>query len=161
MLLATCATFAQSTAEHNRELFDKLKRTYSANEDVTAIEIGPAMTKMLATTLRQSGNINSAEMMESITSLNILVESGKDFDFFTDMFDVADKFEGLELISTIDRIGEYSRFYFAETAKNKEAEFLMCVRRKQNRILLYITGSFTVADITELASLQDSFTQKE
>ncbi len=157
MLLIACTTFAQSSIEHNKELYNKLKTIYSNNEDVTAIEIGPAMTKMLATTLRKSGNMQSADMMASITSLNILVESGKEFDFFTDMFDVADKFEGMELISTVDRIGEYSRFYFSEE-ESDESEFLMCVRRKQNRILLYITGDFTIADITELATLQDSFT---
>ncbi len=152
--LPEAVAYELSDIKSNRKTIDKLKEKYKGREDVTIIEIGSAMTRNMAESLRKSGNDESAKMMESITSLTIMVESGKEFDFFTDIFDLKDKMYGLELITTVDRFGEYSTFYFGESGKiDKEAEFLMCVRRKENRIMLYVTGDFTVADISELSSL--------
>lgn len=118
------------------------------------------MTNMLASVLQLSSDTDGddVELLSSIKSMNIMVErqEGKGI-LYDDILELPKLCDGFDLITSINQSGEISNFYFAthNDTKDKICEFLMLVRQKDQRVILYITGNFSVSDISSLSAIGD------
>ncbi len=157
-LLATviCAS-AQVSLSDNSEQVANFIDSCRGEEQITTIELTSEMTKILAKKLREAGN-KSADLMESIHSMQIVVRNGKSERMLKSMQRLVDDCETLKLVSSIERSFESSRFYFYSGEEPELSEFLMIVindkpEEEMQYIVLYITGDFSVTDISLLSSL--------
>ncbi|MFR9495689.1 MAG: DUF4252 domain-containing protein [Rikenellaceae bacterium] len=124
------------------------------SNNITIIEIGSTMTKMMAVRLFEAGSDESAQLMRSIESIEIVAENSPGKSHITgEMFALPDKCQNYELITSIEKSGGITKFYFASHPRSKNREFLMLMRSSEQRIVLYITGSFSISDISALSSL--------
>ncbi len=147
--------------EHNQEVVGGYIDELRNQDDITVVEIGKMMTKVLAIKLFEQGDDDSAKLLRSIDSIEIVVDSGSKGDKLSKgIFSLPDECQGFELISSVDTNGELIRFYFADHSQSKKCEFLMLVRSQQEAIMLYITGEFSIADISSLSSLSEGMIKK-
>ncbi len=157
-ILAHTATAQQSAGiEHNRSVIESFIDQNRNREQITIVEIGKTMTMLLATKLFEEGDDQSAKLLRSIRSIDIMVDSNKgESAIEAELFSLPDACQQVELISSISQDGELLRFYFAEHAESEDCEFLMLARTRNDRIMLYITGKFSISDISNLSSLSES-----
>ncbi len=160
LILLSLSSYAQEDKEtlskvaHNRQTIEQFKDKHRDTERVTIIEIGSTMTKMMAIKLFEAGNDESAKLMRSIESIDIVAENSPGKSHINDdMFTLPEECKGYELITSINRDGELTKFYFAEHPRSKQRELLMLMRNFEQRVMLYITGSFSVSDISALSTL--------
>ncbi len=155
---AAAQTIDEQTANFARsqEVIGQIIEEHRQIEGVTYVEIGKAMTMMLATKLFAEGDDQSAQLLRSIDSIDILVggKSARE-QIAEEVFALPSKCASLALMSSIDSDGELIRFYFAEHSTIKKCEFLMIVSSPEECIMLYITGDFSVSDISSLSSLSE------
>ncbi|MFI3286477.1 MAG: DUF4252 domain-containing protein [Rikenellaceae bacterium] len=152
----------ETTFEDNRHKIEQFKEKYRNTDNVTTIEIGSTMTNMMAVKLFEAGNDESAQLMRSIESIDIVAENapGKSH-IKTEMFALPDKCEEYTLITSIEKDGELTKFYFCSHPHSENREFLMLTRSYSQRVVLYITGSFSVSDISALSTLSKGIKQDE
>ncbi len=160
--LLSSTLWAQDSFKSNNDKINTFFDTYRDCQDVTIIEIGSSMTNMLASVLQLSSDVDGddVELLGSIKSMNIMVErqTGKGI-LYDDILELPKLCDGFDLITSINQSGEISNFYFAthdDDTKDKICEFLMLVRQKNQRVILYITGNFSVSDISSLSAIGDS-----
>ncbi len=140
--------------EHNQKIITDFIDRQRNVDDITVVEIGKTMTNILAIKLFEEGDDESAQLLRSIESIEIVVDSSKDKSSIEEeLFALPERCRGFELMSSINSKDELFRFYFAEHPRTKQCEFLMLVRSPEERIMLYITGEFSVGDISSLSSL--------
>ncbi len=147
-----------TSLEKNQQIIGEFIDSVRDKPNITTIEIGKTMTKMLAVKLFENGDDESAKLLRSIDTINILVEASEG-DSLSAMFSLPIECEHFDLISSISKEGELTHFYFADHPKSETCEFLMLVRTPSERIVLYITGQFSISDISALSSLGEGFTK--
>ncbi len=157
MLLSFSASAQHiNTFEKNQHTINSFFDKYKEAEGVTRIKIGSAMTKLLAVTQFEAGDDASAKLLRSIKSIDILVEnSAQSGNIIGDMLSLPDECIDFEMITSINEGGETSNFYFAQHLDTPTCEFLMLVQQSGQRVVLYITGEFSISDISALSSLSD------
>ncbi len=158
ILLLALATRAQESNEtdfeQNRKTIEQFKEKYRDTDNITIIEIGSTMTKMMAIKLFEAGNDRNAQLMRSIESIDIIAENTPSKSHIKEaMFELPDKCEGYELTTSIEKNGELTKFYFCTHPHSENREFLMLMRSHTQRVILSITGSFSITDISALSSL--------
>ncbi|MFR9551116.1 MAG: DUF4252 domain-containing protein [Rikenellaceae bacterium] len=158
--LFSSTLWAQDSFKSNNDKINTFFDTYRDCQDITIIEIGSSMTNMLASVLQLSSDTDGddVELLSSIKSMNIMVErqEGKGI-LYDDILELPKLCDGFDLITSINQSGEISNFYFVthNDTKDKICEFLMLVRQKDQRVILYITGNFSVSDISSLSAIGD------
>ncbi len=146
--------------EKNNQIINDFFGKYENLESTTRIEIGSAMIKLMAISLFEQNDDSSAKLLRSIKSIDILVEeSYKSSTIGEAAFSLPTKCLDFEMISKINSGGEISHFYFAEHGDTPVCEFLMLVQQSDQNVVLYITGEFSVSDVSALSSLGRANTQ--
>ncbi len=156
LTMLSLSTMAQERNgfEKNHDKITQFIEKHQNDEHIKIIEIGKTMTKAMAMKLFESKNHESAKLMQSIESIDILAESRElKSNILGEMLALPEECENFELITSIEKKGELSKFYFASHDDSKTCEFLMINRRHNERIMLYITGSFSITDITALSTI--------
>ncbi|MFI3261600.1 MAG: DUF4252 domain-containing protein [Rikenellaceae bacterium] len=155
--------FAQEKTifENNKMIMSEFVDSYRNYKDVKIVEVGSAMTEMLAAKLIESGNESNARLLRSIESITIIADGGIDSQLQEGMFNLPKKCVNYKLISSINDKGKSSAFYFATHAGIKKCEFLMLVKSDEKNILLYIVGEFSIKDISALSELSEGMSTKK
>ncbi|MFI3279166.1 MAG: DUF4252 domain-containing protein [Rikenellaceae bacterium] len=156
MALFSNSILAQNSFKENNATIEAFFEKYRDTKNITTIEIGPAMVKILAAGMVISGEDDkeAMDLLRSIKSIDIMVENQEGMSHITgEMFELAKLCKGFELISSISQEGEVCRFYFASHDDSDICEFLMLVRQADQRVLMYITGGFSVSDISALGAM--------
>lgn len=159
MALLSNSLLAQNSFKENNATIEAFFEKYRDTQNITTIEIGPAMVKILAAGLVVSGESDkeTMDLLTSIKSIDIMVESQEGKSHITgEMFALPMLCKGFELISSISQEGEVCRFYFASHDDSDICEFLMLVRQFDQRVLMYITGGFSVSDISALGAMGEN-----
>ncbi|MFR9503307.1 MAG: DUF4252 domain-containing protein [Rikenellaceae bacterium] len=154
-LIALCSIAQErSDFDSNKETISHFFKRYSDMKYITTIEIGPAMTKAMAVKLFEAGDDENAKILRSINSINILVETSEGKSHIKEaMFNLPKECSAYELITSTEKNDEISHFYFAEHPNGESCEFLMLMRKFDKRVVLYITGDFSITDISALSNL--------
>ncbi len=148
--------FAQGSFKENRKAIHSFFDQYDNNEDVTLIEIGPGMIRLMAGSvvkINDSDDKQTSTLIKSIKSIEIMVFDSEAGMRSVDIFDLLEECQGFELITRIKSGADTNNFYFATHDDSEMCEFLMLSDQSDQKVVLYITGNFSVSDISALSTL--------